>query len=94
MTLFCSTASDVDPGKVASSRTTEPAAADYNLAEPIAPEWPVEQPAVVAATKFAEENPTQDTARASTPTRGDETMGTPPSSAAEEADKAASPALT
>ena len=92
MTLFCSTASDVDPGNVAGSRTTEPAAADQNLVEPIAPERPVEQPAVVAVTEVAEENPTQDMAKASTPTRGDETMGTPPpSSGVEEGDKAPSP---
>jgi len=76
-------------------RTTEPVAADQNAVEHIALERPVEQHAVVATTEVAEENPTQDKARASTPTRGDETTGTPPpSSAAEEEDKAPSLALT
>jgi hypothetical protein len=48
LTLLCSTTSDVDPGNVAGSRTTEPAGADQNAIEPIAPERPMEQLAVVA----------------------------------------------
>jgi len=52
----------------------------------------VEQPTVVAAAEVAEENSVQDKARASTPTRGNETAGTPPpSSAVEEEDKVPSP---
>ena len=93
MTLVCSTASDVDPSNVAGSRTIEPAAADHNAAEQTAPEQPVEQPTVVTATEVADENLAQDRARASTPTRGDETAGTPPpSSATEEEVRALSPA--
>ena len=38
----------------------------------------MEQPAVVAATVVADKNPAPDETRASTPTRGDETVGTPP----------------
>ena len=55
----------------------------------------MEQPAVAATTEVADDDPTRDRVGASTPTRGDETMGTPPpSSAAEEEDKAPSLALT
>ena len=73
-------------------RTTEPAAADDNATEHTVREQPVERPAVVAMVEVAEENPTQDKARASTPTRGDETAGTPPpSSVVEEEDKVPSP---
>ena len=52
----------------------------------------MEQPDVVATAEVTEENPAQYKARASTPTRGDETAGTPPpSSAVEEEDKVPSP---
>jgi len=52
----------------------------------------MEQPAVVAVAETAEEDPVQDKARASTPTWGDETAGTPPpSSVAEEGDKVPTP---
>jgi len=75
-------------------RTTEPAAADDNATEQTVRVQPVEQPAVVAMVEVAEENPTQGKARASTPTRGDETAGTPPSSSVvEEEDKVPSPLL-
>ena len=74
-------------------RTTEPAVADDNATEQTVREQLVEQPAVAAMAEVAEEDPTQDKAGASIPTRGNETMGTPaPSSAAEEADKVPSPA--
>ena len=54
----------------------------------------MEQPIVVAAVEVVEENPAQDKARASTPTRGDETAGTPPpSSMVEEEDKVPPPSL-
>ena len=46
----------------------------------------------MSAAEVAEENPVQDKARAGTPTRGDETVGTPPpSSAVEEEDNVPSP---
>ena len=52
----------------------------------------MERPAVVALTETAEENPAQDKAGLSTPTRGDETAGTPPSNrVAEEGDKVPTP---
>ena len=52
----------------------------------------MEQPAVVAVAETAEEDPAQNKAGASTPTRGDETAGTPPpSSVAEEGDKVPTP---
>ena len=74
-------------------RTTEPAVADDNATEQTVREQPVEQPAVAATTEVAEEDLAQDKAGASTPTRGNETAGTPPpSSAVEEADKVPSPA--
>ena len=93
MTLLCSAASDVDPGNVAGSKSTEPAAANHNAAEQTVREQPVEQPAIVTAMEVADENLAQDGARESTPTRGDETAGTPPSSrAAEEEIRAPSPA--
>jgi len=92
--LLCSAASDVDPSNVAGSRTTEPAAADHNAAEFTVCEQPVEHPTVVAAAEVTEENPAQDKAKASTPTRGNETTGTPPpTSALEEEDKVPSPSL-
>ena len=86
--LFVSAASDVDPGNVAGLGTTEPAVADKDTAEQTAREQLVEQPAVVAVADTAEEDPAQDKAGASTPTRGDET---PPSSVAEEGDKVPTP---
>jgi len=68
-------------------RTTETAVADENAAEQTIREQPVEQPTVVAVAETTEENPAQDKAAVSTPTRGDETAGTPPpSSVAEEGD--------
>ena len=68
-------------------------AAEHNIAGQTAPEQLVEQPTVVTATEVAGEDPARDKAGASTPTRGDETTGTPlPSSVAEEEDKASSPA--
>jgi len=52
----------------------------------------MEQPAVVAMAETAEEDPAQNKVGASTPTRGDETAGTPPpSSVAEEEDKVPTP---
>ena len=73
-------------------RTTEPAVSDDNAAEQTVREQLVERPAVVAVAEVAEEDPTQDKAKASTPTRGDETAGTPPpSSVVEEEDKVPSP---
>ena len=52
----------------------------------------MERPTVVATAEVAEENPAQDKARVSTPTRGDETAGTPPpSSTMEEVVKVPSP---
>ena len=75
-------------------RTTEPAVSDDNAAEQTVREQLVERPAVVAVAEVAEEDPTQDKAKASTPTRGDETAGTPPpSSVVEEEDKVPSPLL-
>ena len=54
----------------------------------------MEHPTVVAAAEVTEENPAQDKAKASTPTRGNETTGTPPpTSAVEEEDKVPSPSL-
>ena len=73
-------------------RTTEPVVANDNAAEQTIREQPVERPAVAATTDVAEEDPAQDKARTSTPTRGNETAGTPPpSSVVEEEDKVPSP---
>ena len=69
---------DVDPSNVSGSRTTEPVAAKHNITGQTAPEQPVEQPAVVTVTEVADEDLARDRAEASTPTRGDETSGTPP----------------
>jgi len=89
---FVSAALDVDPSNVAGLRTTEPAVADKDAAEQTVREQPEEQPAVVAVAATAEEDPAQDNARASTPTRGDEIAGTPPlSSVVEEGDKVPTP---
>ena len=90
--FFVSAASDVDPSNVAGLRTTEPAVANENAAEQTVREQPVEQPAVVAVAETAEEDPAQDKAGVSTPTRGDETAATPPpSSVVEEGDKVPTP---
>ena len=52
----------------------------------------MEQPAIVTATEVADKDPARDRTEASTPTRGDETAGTPPpSSVTQEEDKAPSP---
>ena len=90
--LFVSAASDVDPGNVADLGTTEPAVADKDAADQTGREQPVEQPAVVPVAVTAEEGLARDKARVRTPTRGDETTGTPPtSSVAEEGDKVPTP---
>ena len=89
----CSTASDVDPGNVLSSRTPEPVATEQSVVRQTATEQPVEQPAVVATTEVADEDPARGWAGVSTPTRGDATVGTPPpSSVAEEGHEIPSPA--
>ena len=73
-------------------RTTEPAVADDNAAKETVCEQPVEQPVVAATAEVAEEDPAQEKAGASTPTRGNETAGTPPpSSVVEEENKVSSP---
>ena len=90
--LFVSAASDVDPCNVAGLGRTEPAVADKDTADQTGREQPVEQPVVVSVVETAEEDPAQDRAGAWTPTRGDETAGTPPpSSVAEEGDKVPTP---
>ena len=76
---FISAASDVDLG---------------NVAEQTVCEQPVERLAVVAPAEVAEEDSARDKAGASTPTRVDKTVGTPPpSSMVEEEDKVPSPPL-
>jgi len=93
--LFVSAASDVDPGNVAGLGTTEPAVADKDAADQTGREQPVDQPAVEPVAETAEEDPAKDKAGARTPTRGEETVGTPPpSSVAEEGDKVPTPPPT
>ena len=92
--FLVSAASDVDPSNIGGLRTTEPAIVDKDAVEQTTRERPVEQPVVVSVAETTEEDPTQDKARVSTPTRGDETERMPPpSSVAEEADKVATPLL-
>ena len=90
--LFVSAALDVDPGNVVGLATSEPAVADKDAAGQTAREQPVEQPTVASVAETTEEDPTRDKARASTPTRVDETVRTPPpSSVVEEGDKVPTP---
>jgi len=63
--FLCSTFSDVDPGSVLGSRTTEPVAAEQNVTGQTAPEQPVAQPAAAPVTQVADEGPAQDRAEAS-----------------------------
>ena len=92
ISFFASAASDVDPGNVAGLGTTGPTVADKNVTDQTGRKQPVEQPAVVSLVEAAEEDSAQDKAGARTPTRGDETTGTPPqSSVAEEGDKVPTP---
>jgi len=90
--LLCSTVSDVDPGSVLGSRTTEPVAAEQNTARQTNPEQPVAQPAAAPTMHVADEDPARDRAEESAPTRGDETVGTPPlNNVAERENRAPSP---
>ena len=74
------------------SRTTEPEAAEQIVVGQTAPEQPMVQPATVPATEMVDEDPAQARAKMGTPTRGDETAGTPPpSSVVGEENKAPSP---
>jgi len=92
MSSFASAASDVDPGKVAGQRTAEPAVVVENAAEQTTQEQAEEQPAVATTAESVEEDLTQVRTEASTPTRDDDAARTPPpSSVAEEGDKAPTP---
>ena len=71
--LFFSAASDVNPDHAAGQRVTEPACA----AEDAAPQT-AEQPAAAAVPESAEELPASTRTAASSPTRVEEAMGTPP----------------
>ena len=67
--------------------------AEQSITGQTAPEQPVVQPAVVPATEVADEDLARNRTEASTPMRGDGTARTPPpSSVAEEENKAPSPA--
>ena len=92
MSSFASAVSDVDPGNVAGQRTAEPAIAVKNATEQPIQEQTEEQPAVVTVAETVEEDLAEARAGASTPTRGDDAArGPPPSSVAEEGDKARLP---
>jgi len=86
---FASAASDVDPGNVAGQKMAEPAVVVENTAEQTTQEQTEEQPTVVTVAETVEEDPAQARTGASTPTRDDEATRTPPpSSVAEEGDRA------
>jgi len=92
MSSFASTASDVDPGNVASQRTAEPAVVVDNATEWTTQGLTEEQPTVVTAAETAEDSPAQARTRASTPTWDDDAARTPPpSSVTEEGDRAPTP---
>ena len=74
-TLFLSAASDVNPDHVAGQRVAELACA----AEDAVPQT-AEQPAAAAVPESAEELPASTRTAASSPTRVEEAMGTPPPS--------------
>ena len=66
-------------------------AAEQIVVGQTAPEQPMAQPVSVPATEMVDKDPTQVRAETGTPTRGDETAGTPPpSSVAREENKAPS----
>ena len=89
---FVSAAWDVDPGNIAGQKTAEPAVVVENAAPQTTQEQTEEQPTVVTAAETAEEGPAQARTGASTPARDDEATRTPPpSSVAEEGDRAPTP---
>jgi hypothetical protein len=90
--IFVSTASDVDPDNVASLKTAEPTVVVEDAAQQTTQEQTEEQPSVVSVAETVEEVPAQARTGMSTPTRDDEAMRTPPpSSVAEEGDRAPTP---
>jgi len=92
MSPFASAASDVDPGNVAGQRTAEPEVVVDNAVEQTTQEQTEEQPAVVTVAKTVEQDPAQARTGGSTLTRGDEAARMPPpSSVAEEGDRALTP---
>ena len=75
------------------SRTTELEAAEQIVIGQTTLEQPMAQPAAIPATEMVDEDPVQARAETGTPTRVDETAGTPPpNSVAGEENKAPSPA--
>ena len=90
--ISVSVASDVDPDNVAGQRTAEPRVVVEDAAQQAAQGQSEEQPAAVTATESAEEHPAPSRTGACTTVRDDETVRTPPpSSVAEEEDKALTP---
>jgi len=92
--IFVSAASDVDPDNVTGQKTAELAVVVEDAAQQTTQEQTEGQPMVVSAAETAEEDPAQARTRASTPARDDEAARTPPpSSVAEEGDRALTPTL-
>jgi len=90
--IFVSAASDIDPDNVAGQKTAEPAVVVEDAA-PLTTQGRTEgHPTVVIGAETAEEHPAQARTGASTPARDEEAARTPPpSSVAEEEDRAPSP---
>jgi len=89
--IFVSTASDVDPDNVDSQKTAEPAVVVKDVAQQTTQEQTEVQPTVVIAAETAEEDPAQARTGVSTPARDEAARTPPPSSVAEEGDRAPTP---